>query len=97
MYNPKMTTPKKPPASESPSSPSEKPDGSSGAVPDASSVPSGNDLRELAVAMNRLADSLNRLTDMAREAKAENPDWAKFPSTLIDLCKRLTILSTRLR
>ena len=54
-------------------------------------------MRELAVAMNRLADSLNRLTDMAREAKAENPDWAKFPSTLIDLCKRLTILSTRLR
>ena len=55
------------------------------------------DLRELARAMNRLADAINDLTAMAREAKAENPDWAVFPSTLIDLSRRLTTLATRLR
>ena len=57
----------------------------------------GADIRELARAMNRLADAINDLTAMAREAKAENPDWAIFPSTLIDLSKRLTTLATRLR
>ena len=57
----------------------------------------GEDIREFARAMNRLADAINELTALAREAKAENPDWAVFPSTLIDLSKRLTTLATRLR
>ena len=57
----------------------------------------GEDIRELARAMNRLADAIGDLTAMAREAKAENPDWANFPSTLIDLSRRLTTLATRLK
>ena len=57
----------------------------------------GEDIRELARAMNRLADAITDFTAMAREAKAENPDWAVFPSTLIDLSRRLTTLATRLR
>ena len=62
-----------------------------------SSLRGGDDIRELARAMNRLADAINGLTEMAREAKAENPDWANFPSTLIDLSRRLTTLATRLK
>ena len=62
-----------------------------------SSMRGGDDIRELARAMNRLADAINGLTEMAREAKAENPDWANFPSTLIDLSRRLTTLATRLK
>ena len=58
---------------------------------------SGEDIRELARAMNRLADAITDFTAMARDAKAENPDWAVFPSTLIDLSRRLTTLATRLR
>ena len=57
----------------------------------------GEDIRELARAMNRLADAITDFTAMARETKAENPDWAVFPSTLIDLSRRLTTLATRLR
>ena len=65
--------------------------------PGAQAPEGGNELRELARAMNRLADAITDLTNLAREAKAENPDWAVFPSTLIDLSKRLTTLATRLR
>ena len=72
-------------------------DGAEGTSGGAPSALGGEDLRELARAMNRLADAINDLTAMAREAKAENPDWAVFPSTLIDLSKRLTTLATRLR
>ncbi|MDM5148120.1 hypothetical protein NQX30_07060 [Candidatus Persebacteraceae bacterium Df01] len=54
------------------------------------------DIRELADAMNRLADSINSMTTLVAEAKREEPDWQKFPSALIELNKRLTTLCTRL-
>ena len=78
--------------------PAGKPSPSAADPPSAAQTPeTGDEIRELARAMNRLADAITDLTDLAREAKRENPDWAVFPSTLIDLSKRLTTLATRLR
>ena len=75
----------------------QKPPPSAAESPSARTPETGDEIRELARAMNRLADAITDLTDLAREAKRENPDWAVFPSTLIDLSKRLTTLATRLR
>ena len=53
-------------------------------------------LRELAESMNRLADSLNKVTTLIAEAKSENPDWQDFPTAMAELNRRLAILCTRL-
>ncbi len=60
------------------------------------SAPTGDDLRELAAAMEKLAAALREVSELAREAKKENPDWQALPTTLAELNRRLYILSSRL-
>lgn len=55
-----------------------------------------DNLRELAQAMNNLAGAIKEFNELVREAKAENPDWQKFPSALAELNRRLNALTTRL-
>ena len=55
-----------------------------------------SDLRELAVAMNRLADSLNQVNTLVAEARREDPNWVKLPSMLIDLNRQLRMIASRL-
>ena len=54
--------------------------------------PDSSDIRELASAMNNLADSLNQFVAYLRE----NPQISAMPAAIIELNKRITILSTRL-
>ena len=59
--------------------------------------PSKNsDLRELAAAMNRLADAINQTNAIIAEARREDPNWGKTPELLADLIRQLRMIASRL-
>ena len=53
-------------------------------------------IAQLAAAMDKLANAINNMTDFAKAAKQENPEWAKMPAAIIELNRRLMVLCTRL-
>lgn len=55
-----------------------------------------SDLKELAIAMNNLAEAINNTNDSIKTAMQDDPNWRKIPSIFLDLNKRLLMLSTRL-
>ncbi|MGU9951391.1 MAG: hypothetical protein ACNYPH_03635 [Gammaproteobacteria bacterium WSBS_2016_MAG_OTU1] len=66
----------------------------------ASSTDSANaansDIRELAKAMNRLADSLNQTNAIIANATNEDPNWEKIPTMMLDLNRQLRLIASRL-
>lgn len=54
------------------------------------------DLRELACAMNHLADSLSQTNALIAEARREDPNWTKLPSMLMELNRQLRMIASRL-
>lgn len=55
-----------------------------------------NDLRELAAAMNRLADAINQTNALIADAKREDPQWQNLPSQIADLNRQLRMIASRL-
>ena len=55
-----------------------------------------SDMRELAAAMNNLANALRETNALAAQAKAEDPNWQKIPSLLTDLNRQLRMIAGRL-
>lgn len=55
-----------------------------------------SDVRELAAAMNRLADSINQTNELLADARKEDPNWRNLPEILSDLVRQLRMISSRL-
>lgn len=55
-----------------------------------------SDLRELAAAMNRLADAINQTNALAAEARRQDPNWQQMPELLFELNRQLRMIASRL-
>lgn len=55
-----------------------------------------SDIRELAAAMNRLADAINQTNALVAEARREDPNWGKIPALMTDLIRQLRLIAGRL-
>lgn len=55
-----------------------------------------SDIRELAEAMNRLADSINQTNALLADARREDPNWRNLPALLADLARQLRMISSRM-
>ncbi|MGI9307539.1 MAG: hypothetical protein ACR2P5_09625 [Gammaproteobacteria bacterium] len=55
-----------------------------------------SDMRELAQAMNRVADAINQSNALIAEVRRENPDLVQVPELLAELNRQLRMIASRL-
>lgn len=55
-----------------------------------------SEVRELAQAMNRLADAIHQTNTLLAEARREDPNWRNLPQLITEIGRQLRMIASRL-